>query len=134
MLRRFKCIIFDKDGTLFCSKNMSKVWSQAITRGILSIPTVPIKKKYQAIQNVNDYLSNHFEYEIWTRIEENVAQEIVQISNESLELAKSRIKSWAPPRSPQGIKSGVIEFLNVWPHKTALLTSDDYEPTILDLN
>ncbi len=134
MLRRFRCIIFDKDGTLFCSKNMTKVWSQAITHGILSIPTVSIKKKNQAILNINNYLPTHLEQETWAKIEEDIAKEIVLASNESLDLAKSRIRSWTPPRSPQGIKPGVMEFLKIWPHKTALLTSDDYKPTMLDLN
>lgn len=130
MLRRFKCIIFDKDGTLYCSRLMTDRWKSSIRHGIFSIPTTSSTKKLKAWNNVNEYLDSHFAHATWDKLTTQITSQVSNAIGENVGITAKRVDTWVPKYIPQMIFPGVKDLFQQIPHKKALFTSDNRVNTL----
>jgi HAD superfamily hydrolase (TIGR01509 family) len=115
-LRRMQLIIFDKDGTLYCGKELCERWTSGVLDGVRRVAP-------DLEQELETYLKKNVHEQTWSALQKRVEYELIMRG------VDVDVASWMPKPLPQRLYPNVQTTLQALPCATALLTADSRRNT-----
>ena len=114
--RALELLIFDKDGTLYCGKEMCEHWSRLVLAGVGRVAP-------DLVPELKPYLAENVHQQTWAALQAHVEAGLLRHN------VVADVPRWIPPPLPQRLYPRVRETLDAIPCATALLTADNRSNT-----